>query len=76
MAKNINRMRHIKKFNEAVRTECQTGGAVYKIDISEDNITAVVNLPFELQLDKDEAKLLESNIHNALELVMAPYFKK
>lgn len=69
-------MGHIKKFNEAVRTECQTDGAVYKMDISEDNITAVVNLPFELQLDKDEAKLLESNIHNALELVMAPYFKK
>ena len=69
-------MRHIKKFNEAVKTECQTDGAIYQAEISEDTITMTVKLPFALDLDENEAKLLESNIHNAMELVLAPYFKK
>lgn len=69
-------MKHIKKFKEAIKTECQTPGAVYQTDISEDSLTLVVKLPMELDLTEDEAKLLESNIHNAMELVLAPYFKK
>jgi hypothetical protein len=28
----------------------------------------------KLDLSESEAKLLESNIHNAMELVLAPYF--
>lgn len=61
---------------EAIKTKCQTNGAVFQTDISEDSITVVVKLPFELDVDVDEAKLLEANIHNALELVLAKYFVK
>lgn len=69
-----------KNFNplikEAIKTDCQTEGATYQTDISKDNISVNIKIPFELQLDKDEAKLLESNLHNALELVLKPYFNK
>lgn len=72
---NIYNMRYIKKFNEAIETECQTDGAIYQTDISEDIITMTVKLPFALDLDEKEAELLETNIHNAMELVLVPYFK-
>ena len=68
-------MKHIKRFTEAVRTECQTPDANYNIEISDDKVSVEVELPMDLDLTEDEAKLLESNIHNAMELVLAPYFK-
>lgn len=67
-------MKHIKKFTEAVRTECQTPEAKYNIEISDDKVSVQVELPMQLDLNEKEAKLLESNIHNAMELVLAPYF--
>lgn len=63
-------------FNEAVKTECQTKGAIYNTKISDDKIDVSVEIPFELELNEDDAKLLEDNIHNALELVLKPYFIK
>ena len=69
-------MKHIRKFNEAVKTECQTPEANYNIEISDDKVSVEVDLPMELDLTEQEAKLLESNIHNAMELVLAPYFLK
>jgi hypothetical protein len=41
-----------------------------------DKVSVEVELPMELDLTEEEAKLLESNIHNAMELVLAPYFLK
>lgn len=69
-------MIHIKKFTEAVKTECQTPEANYNIVINDDKISVEVELPMELELNEEEAKLLEANIHNAMELVLAPYFLK
>jgi hypothetical protein len=69
-------MRYIKKFTEAVKTECQTPEANYNIEINDSKVSVEVELPMELDLTEDEAKLLESNIHNAMELVLAPYFFK
>ena len=69
-------MRHIKKFTEAVKTECQTPEANYNIEINSDKVSVEVELPMELDLTEEEAKLLESNIHNMMELVLAPYFIK
>ena len=73
---HIDMFKNFKPINEAVKTKCQTEGAVYQTDISEKNVSINVKIPFNLDLDKDEAKLLEDNIHNALELVLTPYFKK
>lgn len=69
-------MKHIKKFKEAVKTECQTPDAQFNIEINDSKVSVEVELPMELDLTEDEAKLLEANIHNAMELVLAPYFKK
>ena len=60
--------------NEAIKTECQTNGVVYDIKISDNKINIELKLPKSLELDEKEAKLLENNTHNALELVLAKYF--
>jgi len=64
----------MRKFSEAVRTECQTPEAQYHITISGNKISVEVDLPMELDINEDAANLLESNIHNAMELVLARYF--
>lgn len=61
-------MRRIKKF-EAMETECQTPDAVYNIKIGDRSVSCNVELPFNLEMDEDGAKELESNIHNAMEMV-------
>lgn len=59
----------------AMQTPCQTPGADFSIHISADTIGVLVDLPFEFtNMSEDEAKILEANLHNAVELVLAPYF--
>jgi len=60
--------------NEALKTKCQTGDAVYNTIIKDKNINVDIKIPFILGLSEEEAKLLEANIHNAMELVLKPYF--
>lgn len=55
---------------------CQTDGAVYGFSLSKDTLMCHVELPFELDLNEDELKLLKTNLHNALELVLARYWIK
>jgi hypothetical protein len=55
-------------------TQCQTPAAVFHIAISDRSVSAVVDLPHSLDLSDDAATLLEANVHNALELALAPYF--
>ena len=59
----------------AIETECQTPGAVFHTKIDPKKISCSVDLPKKLELTEEQAKILESNIHNAMELVLAPYFK-
>lgn len=59
----------------AKKTPCQTPGAFFGTHISKDSVGVGVSVPFKLKLSKDEAKVLEANIHNAMELVLAPYFR-
>ncbi len=61
---------------EALKTECMTPGVKYHTDISKNNIKIVLDLPEDLKLNNEEAKLLEKNIHNALEIVLAKYYIK
>jgi hypothetical protein len=67
-------MSQIRKFTEAVKTKCQTPDAQFNIEINDKSVSVKVELPMKLDLSESEAKLLESNIHNAMELVLAPYF--
>lgn len=66
----------------AQETKCQTPDANYSITISKSRVEVVVNLPsnapawvgatHDEQLESRDT--LESNIHNAMELVLAPLF--
>lgn len=58
----------------AQRTECQTPGAQFHTHISGNTVAVQVDLPHELGLNKEAAELLENNLHNAVELVLARYF--
>lgn len=60
----------------AQATSCQTPDAVFHIEIRAREIRAGVELPFPLDMDSDQAAVLEANVHNALELVLAPYFRR
>lgn len=55
-------------------TPCQTPGTQFHMHITENGFSVLVALPKPLRLNAAEAKLLEANIHNALELVLARYF--
>lgn len=60
----------------AIETPCQTPGTTFHTAIDRRGSWTAVELPFDLNLSEDDAKVLEANIHNALELVFAPFFKK
>jgi hypothetical protein len=60
----------------AIKTVCQTPGAVFHTSIKSKQVSCIIDLPKSLKLDKEQAELLDANIHNAMELVLAPYFKE
>ena len=64
------------KLLEQNKTVCQTPGSQFHVGVKDKQVTCKVDLPIDLDLTEKEAKLLETNIHNAMELVLAPYFKK
>lgn len=60
----------------AIKTDCQTDGALYYISISDKKVFINVDLPFELNLDEKEAETLDANLHNVVEIVLKPYFDR
>lgn len=58
----------------AIETECQTPGAVFHTAVQPRHVSVSVDLPFAVDLPEDAAGQLKANLHNAVELVMAPYF--
>lgn len=58
----------------AVETRCQTPGARFHTAIVGQQITVSIDLPHPLGLTWDQAAMLDDNLHNALELVLARYF--
>ena len=58
----------------AIGTKCLTPDAVFSTSIGSKYISCRVTLPFELEIDKDEAEILERLIHNQLELILRSYF--
>lgn len=62
----------------AIATPCQTPGAQFTTHISSAGVMVGVELPIDNQLDltPEQAQVLEAHLHNAVEQVLAPYFKK
>jgi hypothetical protein len=58
----------------AIKTKCQTPNAIFKIKVKNKSVKCEVDLPFALNLSKNEAIQLEANIHNAFEMVLSKYF--
>jgi hypothetical protein len=60
----------------ADKTRCLTSGAIFHTGISEDNVSVKVDLPFKLKITDEEAEILETLIHNQMELILRPYFHR
>ena len=58
----------------AIETKCLTSGAIYNTEITSQKVSVSVELPFELEISEEEAELLETLVHNQLELVLRTYF--
>ena len=65
---------NVEWLNMANSTPCQTPGAQFHTKISPKKIECSVDLPMKLELTVEEAELLETKLHNALELVLARNF--
>jgi 2'-5' RNA ligase/phage portal protein BeeE len=61
---------------KALETPCQTSGAQFHTEIRDNKVSISVDLPEEVEIDEEDSELVEANLHNAVELVLAPYFKK
>jgi len=61
----------------ALATPCQTPGAQFTTHINSAGIMVGVEMPIDnpLDLTGEEAEMLEANLHNAVEQVLAKYFK-
>lgn len=62
--------------SEQNKTVCQTPDAQFHVKVADNKVSISVDLPIHLNLTEKEAKILETNMHNAMELVLAPYFFK
>lgn len=58
----------------ALETPCKTPGAKFETHINENIVEIRVTCPINLALDELDAIELETTIHNALEMVLAPIF--
>lgn len=72
----LKRVKQLSGITEANKTPCQTSGAQFHVKVEGKAVSISVDLPMDLELTEAEAKVLETNMHNAMELVLAPYFVK
>jgi hypothetical protein len=71
----LTRLLELAGITEAQESNCLTPNATYEIKTSPSGITASVKFPNEITLSEEDAKQFELNVHNALELALAIYFK-
>lgn len=63
----------IEKYNK--KHKCLTPGTIYKIKIHSDNVSIKLDLPDNVNtLSKMDSEDLESDLHYAIEKVLAKYF--
>ena len=65
-----------KRLQEQNSTKCLTSGAQFHTHINDKDVGINVDLPFNLNIDENEASNLETLLHNAVEMILRPYFKK
>ena len=70
----IEKTKVIEKLEEQNSTKCLTSGAQFHISVTPNNIGVNVDLPFQLNLNEDEAIEMETLLHNAIELVLSRYW--
>ena len=58
----------------ALETKCLTPDTNFVTHIGQQQILIDVELPFSLDIDEEEATILEKLIHNQLEIVLRSYF--
>ncbi len=58
----------------AMSTVCQTPGAQFKTHITRKKVVVEVNFGRSIKLGEEEAELLEANLHNVIEAVLAKYY--
>lgn len=56
--------------------ECKTPGAKYHINIGPHVVSCKVEIPFDLNLKKDDVIRLERQVHAAIEGVLSPRWPK
>jgi len=76
MTEELARCLKLAGMNEALESKCLTPDSTYNIKTSPSGISASVKFPNEVELPEDDAKQLELNIDNALELALAVFLKK
>lgn len=60
----------------AIATACQTPGLLYRIEVHPGDIRIYIDLGHDrLYLSAESAEILEANLHNAIELVMARFYR-
>jgi hypothetical protein len=52
-------------------SDCKTPDAIYHVGISPRTVSIVVDFPSEMDLTEREAIILENELHDALEMVLA-----
>lgn len=58
----------------ATSTKCQTPGAQFHTHITGEKASVTIDFGKKIPLNEEEATLLEANLHNAVEQVMAKYY--
>ena len=59
---------------EQNNTKCLTSGAMFHTSIKPERVGIEVDMPFDLDIDEEESEILETLLHNVVELVLRPYF--
>ena len=60
----------------AQETKCLTSGGVFHIRVGLFSIDIKVDIPFKLDLSKEEADTLSRLLHNQIELVLRSYWRR
>lgn len=60
----------------AVETKCLTPGGKFHVHILPSEVSVRVEIPGELNISDEQAKDLDSILHNVVELALAPYWNR
>lgn len=55
--------------------ECKTPGAIYSTRVTPDQSYVVITHPFDMSINKEMAKELEQEMHDAMEKIFAKFYK-